>query len=190
MHPAEVAEEIGRALCERSRTDQSDVSFTRYRLQCEAAGVDFRTSERFSYNDPFTLPELKFAISSLRCVVEGPDGVHNVMLRHLPESALDALLRLFNSLWRAGIYPDVWREATVIPLLKAGKSGHEPLHYRPISLTSSLGKLMEKLVNTRLTWFLEFHDLLASAQCGFRKNRSTVDHILTLDHGCRSVSLW
>ena len=156
LHPAEVAEEIGRALCERSCANQSDTRFMRYRSQCEAVGVDFRTSEQFSYNDPFTLPELKFAISSLRCVAEGPDAVHNVMLRHLPQTALEAMLSLFNSLWSAGTYPDAWREATVIPLLKAGKSGHEPLHYRPISLTSSLGKLMEKLVNTRLTWFLEF----------------------------------
>ena len=69
----------------------------------------------------------------------------------------------------------------MIPVLKPGKSGLEPLHYRPISLTSCLCNLMERLVTTRLTWFLEVHDFFSDAQCGFRKNRTSVDHILTLD---------
>ena len=108
------------------------------------------------------------------------------MLRHLPAVALEALLAVFNSLWESGVLPDAWREATIIPILKPGKSGLDPLHYRPISLTSSLCKLMEKMVNARLNWFLEHHNVLANAQCGFRKHRSAVDHILALDTEARA----
>ena len=107
------------------------------------------------------------------------------MLRHLPPLALDSLLALFNSLWERGSYPDVWRESTIIPILKTGKSGIEPLHYRPIALTSCLGKLMERMVNTRLMWFFEHHGLFTESQCGFRRHRSTVDHILALDTDVR-----
>ncbi|MCV6613054.1 MAG: reverse transcriptase family protein, partial [Amphritea sp.] len=108
------------------------------------------------------------------------------MLRRLPAVALEALLATYNSLWETGTFPETWREATVIPILKAGKSGLDPLHYRPISLTSSLSKLMEKMVNMRLSWFLEHHNVFTNAQCGFRKHRSPVDHILTLDTEARA----
>ena len=186
MHPADVANEIGRALSEKSRGDCLDGPFVRHRAQCERAGVNFTTPERLPYNDPFTMTELRSSITGLRPVAEGPDTIHNEMLRHLPSSILDILLTLFNSLWERGIYPDAWRDAIIIPLLKAGKSGLEPLHYRPIALTSSLGKLMERMVNSRLSWWFEKHDIFSNAQCGFRRHRSTVDHILALDTEIRA----
>ena len=108
------------------------------------------------------------------------------MLRRLPAAALEALLATFNSIWETGTFPAAWREATVIPVLKPGKSGYDPLHYRPISLTSSLCKLVEKMVNVRLSWFLEHHGVFTNAQCGFRKHRSAVDHILALDTEVRA----
>ena len=83
----------------------------------------------------------------------------------------------FNLLWMTGVFPNSWREAFVIPVLKAGKSCLDPLHYRPIALTSAQGKLLEKLVNLRLTWHLERHGLLVNSQCGFRKHWNTVDHV-------------
>ena len=108
------------------------------------------------------------------------------MLRRLPAAALEALLATFNSLWETGTFPAAWREATVIPILKPGKSGLDPLHYRPISLTSSFCKLMEKMVNVRLSWYLERHGILTNAQCGFRKHRTAVDHILVVDTEARA----
>jgi len=39
---------------------------------------------------------------------------------------------------------------------------------------------MEKLVTNRLTYFVEKHNILSNIQSGFRKGRSTVDHIITL----------
>ena len=180
LHPSDVAEAIGRALFERCRGGSTD---TRARLP---AAVDFSTAEHTAYNEPFTMSELLSAVSSLRSVAEGPDAVHNDMLRHLPAAALEVLLAIFNTSWETGTFPEAWREATVIPLLKAGKSGLDPLHYRPISLTSSLSKLMEKMVNMRLSWFLEHHGVFTNAQCGFRKHRSSVDHILSLDTEVRA----
>ena len=136
-----------------------------------------------------SMAELRSAIGALRDVSEGPDAIHNNMLRRLPTIAEEALLAMFNSLWETGVFPDAWREATVVPILKPGRSGLDPLHYRPISLTSSLCKLMEKMVNARLSWFLEHRGVFTNAQCGFRKHRSAVDHILSLDtevHTCFS----
>ena len=69
------------------------------------------------------MADLTAAIDSLRSVAEGPDAIHNGMLRRLPAAALDALLATFNLLWETGTFPAAWREATVIPILKPGKSG-------------------------------------------------------------------
>ena len=46
---------------------------------------------------------------------------------------------------------------------------------------------MERLVNVRFSWFLESNNILADAQCGFRRNRSTVDHLITLDTVIRTA---
>ena len=185
-HPAHVADEIGRALAGRSRSSQAGSRSARTPARREQGSVNFFTTDHMAYNEPFSMAELTSAISSLKSVSEGPDDIHNEMLRRLPERALIALLAVFNSIWETGMFPAAWREATVIPVLKPGKSGLDPLHYRPISLTSSLCKLMEKMVNVRLSWFLEHHNVFTSAQCGFRKHRSAVDHILALDTEART----
>ena len=74
------------------------------------------------------MAELLAVASTLRDVAEGPDGVHNIMIRHFPKSALRLLLPIYNSIWEKGEFPPSWREATVIPILKPGKSGFDPLH--------------------------------------------------------------
>ena len=46
-------------------------------------------------------------------------------------------------------------------------------------------KLMEKMVNRRLVWWLEAHNFFSSVQCGFRKRRCTTDHLVRLDTAVR-----
>ena len=205
IHPFDVAEEIARSLSERCRGGVTHRQSTRRQARREQDFVDFNTTEHKSYNEPFTMVELTAAIDSLRSVAEGPDAIHIDMLRRLSAAALEALLATLNSLWETGTFPAAWREATVIPILKPGgtfpaawreatvipilkpgKSGLDPLHYRPISLTSSFCKLMEKMVNVRLSWYLERHGILTNAQCGFRKHRTAADHILVLDTQARA----
>ena len=117
----------------------------------------FSTAEQTEYNEPFAMSELVSATSSLKRVSEGPDSLHNGMLRRLPAAALEVLLPTLDSLWEKGTFPVACRESTVIPILKHGKSGLDPKHYRPISLTSALCKVMKKMVNVHLSWFLEHH---------------------------------
>ena len=45
---------------------------------------------------------------------------------------------------------------------------------------------MEKMVNVRLSWWLEHHNIFTNSQCGFRKHRSSVDHLLALDTEVRA----
>ena len=57
----------------------------------------------------------------------------------------------------------------MIPILKKGKDPKQASSYRPISLTSCVGKTMERIVNERRQWHLETTNLLASEQAGFRQ---------------------
>ena len=84
-------------------------------------------------------------------------------------------------------FPDEWRKAIIIPIPKPGKNHQDPSNYRPIALTSCLCKLIEKMVNKRLLWYLETEEKLSRYQCGFRKSRSTLDHLVRLESFIRKA---
>ena len=67
-----------------------------------------------------------------------------------------------------------------MPVPKTGKDPTSTASYRPISLTSTMGKSMERIINTRLNWLLETNNVIANEQAGFRIHRSTSEHIAKL----------
>ena len=122
--------------------------------------------------------ELEAAIRKLKTKkAPGPDGVSNDMLKHLGPIAKKTLLQIFNCSWQAGIVPEIWKKATIVPILKKGKAKTSPGNYRPISLLSCVGKLMERIVTCRLSWFLESREVLSQTQTGYRQHRSTEDQL-------------
>ena len=80
---------------------------------------------------------------------------------------------------QSGVYPSKLKYAKVIPVYKAGDET-EPGNYRPISLLSVLNCLFERLMNKRLTLFIEKNQILSQSQFGFRKNHSTQHAILDI----------
>ena len=77
--------------------------------------------------------------------------------------------------------PESWELATRIPIPKPGKDHGEPTNYRPITLTSCICKTLERMINTRLVWYLEFNNLISPIQSGFRSERSTNDILVSLE---------
>ena len=61
-----------------------------------------------------------------------------------------------------------------------GKSLDSPASFRPISLTSCVSKLFERIILSRLLFYLESNSILSPRQTGFRPGRSTLDQILYL----------
>ena len=129
----------------------------------------------------FTLSELNVALKSLNpSKALGPDMIHPRLLHHLGPIAVNTLLRICNLSWSTMEIPQAGRVADVRPVLNLGKDAQCLDSYRPISLTSTMGKVMERLVTNRLRYFAECHNLLTPFQAGFRTGRSKEDQLLRL----------
>lgn len=182
--PVAVANEFGRTFAEKCSFRNDNPVFSSHRQREERIPISFGISDT-PINTEYSLAELKEALRSSRDVSPGPDDICNQMLTRLDENSLMTLLNFFNHIWTSHDFPNQWREATIVPILKNGKDRSNPFNYRPISLTSCVCKLFEKMVNARLMWFLEDRGILARQQCGFRRNRSTLDHLIVLDTDIR-----
>ena len=127
----------------------------------------------------FTMRELKRGLAKMkRRGAPGPDDITPAFLKELGPIALGVLLSIYNESFSLANCPQIWRTAIIIPLLKAGKSPKEIKSFRPISLTSCVVKLMERLVAERLYHIVETAGIIHKFQAGFRKGRSCEDQIL------------
>ena len=143
--------------------------------------MNFKSQNNEIYNKDFNLDELVEAIQQSHDSATGPDEIHYQMLKRLPENSLKTLLNIFNNIWETGKFPKDWTYATIIPNPKPGKNPAEPNNYRPKALTSCLCKTLERMINKRLTWFLESNNHILWFQSGFRTDRSTTDNLVRLE---------
>jgi hypothetical protein len=126
------------------------------------------------FNEDFTEPELEEAIKSLKAGKQPDvDYIFPEFIKHLQHNAKRALLHVLNRYWNLEEnLPSEWVKARIISILKKGKQKHLLTSYRPISLTSAIVKVQEKMLLARLKWYLE-NNILVPVQAGFRENRST-----------------
>ena len=98
-------------------------------------------------NESFALHELQSEIrQAKKNSAPGDDIISYEMLRHLTVTSQKVILAMYNQIWESGTLPADWKNADVIPILKPGRQPNEASSYRPISLTSTLCKIMDKLV--------------------------------------------
>ena len=100
------------------------------------------------------------------------------MLFELRDQLVKPLTTLFRLSLEQGIVPQEWKEARVAPLFKKGKRDR-PDNYRPVSLTSIVGKVFESIVKDSIVEHLERHCLINSSQHGFMKGRSCLTNLLS-----------
>lgn len=109
----------------------------------------------------------------------GYDEIPMEVLRN--NSVVNYLVLLFNICFTKGIIPDMWRKGIINPVSKSStKDPRDPSGYRGITLAPSAYKLYCNVLNNRLVRWENDNNILSDKQNGFRKNRSTVDHICTL----------
>ena len=149
--------------------------------------LDFSSTNEEDYNLPFSMIELKQSLQRANNSATDLDQVHYHLLTHLPNSALSVLLRVYNHDWESGCFLPLWCDLVVIPIPKPGKDHSDPSNFRPITLTSCLCKTMERMINACLMWSLKSQGLLSEKQCGFRKNHSTLDHLVRFEMFIRNA---
>ena len=75
----------------------------------------------------------------------GPDGIHPRILKELASELAPILCNIYQRSLRDGILPKVWKYGHVTPIFKKGKKVL-PNNYAPVSLTSIVCRVLEKLV--------------------------------------------
>ncbi|KAG5860667.1 hypothetical protein JTB14_003372 [Gonioctena quinquepunctata] len=85
----------------------------------EMRTVDFETDTSLYYNDPFSLHELDFALSSCKESAPGYDDITYAMIQHLAPNCKNNLLKLYNKIWASKVYPNNWKVAIIIPIPKS-----------------------------------------------------------------------
>ena len=110
-----------------------------------------------SFCSPFSPTEFLAAASNLfSFTATGPDKVAYPMLKHLPRSGMDFLPHIFNLSWTLHSFPSIWKTSSIIPIHKMGKLLDSPASFRPISLTSCVSKLFERIILSRLLFLSPF----------------------------------
>ena len=134
----------------------------------------------------FSLEEVEGALKLLKKrKAPGRDNIPAEAVKVSGKYLAREYLRLFNACLRLGYFPRKWKIASVILLRKdQSKDPRSPKSYRPISLLSCLGKLLENMIATRL----ESHMTLSSRQYGFVKGRSTEDALNTVLRKCTQTT--
>lgn len=139
----------------------------------------------FNYENEFNIDELNNELKNLKKYASpGNDNVSNRVLINLGEHGKLHLLRIINYSFSNNSILDDWKIAKVKMIPKKPNDPHNINNYRPISLTSSIIKIIERMIKKRLVKYLDDKKLIIQNQSGFRKNRSTIDNIFYFKQKC------
>ena len=109
----------------------------------------------------------------------GYDNISTIFLKKCKFILVPVMVQLVNLCFSTGIFPKTLKKSIVTPVYKNGDR-IDASNYRPISVLSSISKILEKLINSRLMNYLDKYKILSDTQFGFRKKISTEDAVTSL----------
>jgi len=133
------------------------------------------------FNKSYTKEELVAALKKVNTTNKtcDGDGIHPAMIKNMGPIAKSVILKLFNTCLDEGVWP--WQSSKVIFLKKPGKKSYQSsAAYRPICLSSNMGKLLERLVEHRMRKFMIENGLIDEEQEGFMHHKSTTRYLYRL----------
>ena len=98
-------------------------------------------------------------------------------MRGIAVEIIAPLAHLYNLSLQQGIVPRAWKQSHITPVHKGG-STDDHSHYKPIAVVSVVAKVLEKIVATQLSFYLEEHQLFNSHQGAYCHGKSTEDILL------------
>ena len=131
-------------------------------------------------NAKINVQDIKKSIATLKAnKAAGPDGLVSEMFKCSLDEIMPFLLKLFNSMFTSGVFPEMWTKSTIVPLHKKGSYNNAD-NFRGISLTSVFSKVFIGILNERLKVWSDTHNIITEEQAGFRKGYSTIDNAFIL----------
>ena len=124
--------------------------------------------------------EIESTLSALKTgKAAGPDSVNNIILKELAQPLSSPLSDLFNYSLARGKVPAAWKQANVTPIFKKDDPS-DVTNYRPISLLSTIGKVLEKIIHKYLYNYFHENHVITTLQSGFVPGDSTVNQLADL----------
>ena len=110
---------------------------------------------------------------------EGPDKIRNKLLKAAGCTIYESLLYTYNLVLVTGIFPDDLKQSIVTPIFK-DRDKRECGNYRPISVISTIAKILEMLISNQLAFYLDDNNIIVTQQSGFQKCHSTETALLDM----------
>ncbi|GAB0185355.1 mitochondrial enolase superfamily member 1 [Grus japonensis] len=108
----------------------------------------------------------------------GPDGIHPRVLRKLVEVLTKPLSIIYQHSCLNGKVPLDWKLANVTSIYKKGQKENLG-NYRPVSLTSVPGKIMEQIILSAITQHVQDNQVIRPSQHGFMKGKSCLTNLIS-----------
>ncbi|KAK4324726.1 hypothetical protein Pmani_004649 [Petrolisthes manimaculis] len=137
-----------------------------------------RTSDIESRDIDLSEIDIEQSISSIRPQASlGPDGVPAILLKQCMKTLSTPIYILWRVSLHTRVIPPILKEGFITPIYKGGDRT-EPKNYPPVTLTSHVIKVFEKMVVSKLNEYLDIHTLHNAKQHGFRHGRSCLSQLL------------
>ncbi|PKU35907.1 rna-directed dna polymerase from mobile element jockey-like [Limosa lapponica baueri] len=108
----------------------------------------------------------------------GLDGILPRVLRELAEVLTESLSIIYQQSWQTGEVPADWRLANMTSIHKKGQQD-DPGNYRPVSLTSVPGKVMEQIMLSVIMRHMKDNQAIRPSQRGFMRCRSCLTNLIS-----------
>ena len=133
-------------------------------------------------NSPITKMEIRRALSSFtNGKAAGPDGIEIIFLKKGGPTVVNILHSVYDLFFRKWRHiPSLFKQRWIVPVIKAGKSGKIAKELRPVSLTSYVAKIWEKIMVYRLVTYLVRLRLLSRVHFAYLSSRSPTDAVVYL----------
>ena len=147
-----------------------------------AHGGNLQQSSSFDMQENISLNDVQWHLKRLRnSKSTGFDKISNIMLKNLNHSFVNLLHKIVNIAFKTAVLPIEWKKNKIIMIPKKYDGDlKDPDNYRPLSLTSSIAKLVERIIENHLNRFISHKNIIVPYQSGFRVGRSTHDNLFYL----------